>query len=416
MKAAIYSRYSSDQQRATSIEDQVRNCLRRVQAEGWTDSARFADAVITGSDANRPEYQRMLAAAMGGEFQVLLVDDLSRLARDSIEQEKSIRRLEFQGVRIIAVSDGYDSQSKARKVHRGFKGLMNEIFLDDLREKVHRGLEGQAIKGRWTGGRVYGYRLRPIVDETRRDAYGNPERIGTMLEVDAKQAPVVRWMFERYAEGASCGRIAAELNERGIPSPGSTWRRQVRRCGGWMASAVRQIIANQRYTGRQYWNRSQYLKDPDNGKDRRRARPESEWTVQQDESLRIISGDLFERSRIRTRASANSDERLRSGGRVKYLLSGLLVCEKCGANYVLHDVHSYACSSYRYGRACTNSVHVRRNAAEQKILAPVRDELLSPARVEKMAKEMERYYAEQVKARQAKATELPRELQDLTAR
>jgi hypothetical protein len=59
---------------------------------------------------------------------------------------RAIRRLEFSGLRIVATSDGYDSTSKARKVHRGFEGLMNEIFLDDLRERVHRGLAGQAMK------------------------------------------------------------------------------------------------------------------------------------------------------------------------------------------------------------------------------------------------------------------------------
>jgi DNA invertase Pin-like site-specific DNA recombinase len=53
-----------------------------------------------------------------------------------VEAERTIRRLEFNGIRIISTSDGYDSTSKARKVHRGFKGLMNEIFIDDLRERV----------------------------------------------------------------------------------------------------------------------------------------------------------------------------------------------------------------------------------------------------------------------------------------
>jgi hypothetical protein len=72
------------------------------------------------------------------------------------------------------------------------KGLMNEVFLDDLREKVHRGMEGQAIKGRWCGGRPYGLRLLPILDPTRRDAYGNPERVATVLEIDPVQAAVVK--------------------------------------------------------------------------------------------------------------------------------------------------------------------------------------------------------------------------------
>ncbi|EQD30603.1 protein containing Resolvase, partial [mine drainage metagenome] len=136
MKAALYARFSSDLQRATSIEDQLRNCRKRVELEGWVVVATYADAAMSGTDANRPQYRAMLEAAAGREFDVLIVDDLSRLTRDAVECERAIRRLEFIGLRIIATSDGYDSTRKARKVHRGFKGLMNEIFLDDLRERV----------------------------------------------------------------------------------------------------------------------------------------------------------------------------------------------------------------------------------------------------------------------------------------
>jgi len=154
MKAALYARFSTDLQRAASIEDQFRNCRKRAAVEGWTIVATFADAAMSGSDANRPRYRAMLEAAARREFDVLIVDDLSRLTRDSVECERAIRRLEFSGLRIVATSDGYDSTSKARKVHRGFKGLMNEIFLDDLRERVHRGLAGQAMKRYWCGGRT----------------------------------------------------------------------------------------------------------------------------------------------------------------------------------------------------------------------------------------------------------------------
>jgi DNA invertase Pin-like site-specific DNA recombinase len=102
MNAAIYARYSSENQRAASIEDQARNCRRRAEAEGWGVVREFADAAMSGSDSNRPQYQAMIAAAMRREFDVLLLDDLSRLTRDSVEQEQTIRRLEFQGLRIVA--------------------------------------------------------------------------------------------------------------------------------------------------------------------------------------------------------------------------------------------------------------------------------------------------------------------------
>ena len=419
MRATAYARYSSDQQRATSIDDQLRNCRKRAEAEGWEIIETFADAAVSGSDAKRPQYQKMLAAAGDGGFQVLLIDDLSRFARDSVEQERAIRRLEFQGVRIIAVSDGYDSLSKARKIHRGMKGLMNEVFLDDLRDKVHRGQEGQALKGFWLGGRPYGYRLRPVLDRSRLDAYGQPERVGTVLEVDPEQAPIVKEMFKRYSEGASCLTISRELNARGVASPGSTWRRKVRRCRGWMQSAVRSILKNPLYAGRQRWNASQYLRDPDTGKDRRRARPESEWKVRHDESLRLVSDELFDCVQARTRVSTKGDARLKSGGKAKFVLSGLLVCESCGSKYVMGDKTHYCCAGHWSGRACSNTTRVRRDAIEACLLrnddSPIGG-LLAPERVARMAAELEQLHAEHMHQSTARAAEVPKELRELTAR
>ncbi len=416
MKAALYARFSTDLQRAASIEDQFRNCRKRAEVEGWTIVATFADAAMSGSDANRPRYRAMLEAAARHEFDVLIVDDLSRLTRDAVECERAIRRLEFGGMRIIATSDGYDSTSKARKVHRGFKGLMNEIFLDDLRERVHRGLTGQAQKRYWCGGRPYGYRLRPVLDGSKLDVYGQPARIGTVLEIDQDQAAIVREIFTRFVDGASYLTIARELSARGIPSSGSTWKRKARRCKGWMSSAVRVILRNPLYCGRMRWNVSQFVRDPDSGKHQRRSRPRTDWVEHQDEALRIIPDELYEQAQARTRVAANGDKRLKSGGKARYLLSGLLVCNVCKAHYVIADARCYACSGHWRGGACSNHIRVRRDAIERVILGGVRRDLLAPERVERMAKEMFAAYAERVKEIAARVETLPRELQELDAR
>ena len=416
MKAVLYARFSTDLQRAASIEDQFRNCRKRAELEGWKIVATFADAAMSGSDANRPQYRAMMEAAARREFDVLIVDDLSRLTRDSVECERAIRRLEFGGLRIVATSDGCDSTSKARKVHRGFKGLMNEIFLDDLRERVHRGLAGQAMKHYWCGGRPYGYRLKPVLDALRLDVYGQPSRIGTVLEIDDDRAAIVREIFTRFAEGASCLAVARELNARGIPSSGSTWKRKTRRCKGWMASAVRVILRNPLYCGRMRWNVSQFVRDPDSGKHMRRRRPKAEWVEHRDEALRIIPDELYERAQARTRVAANSDKRLKSGGRAKYLLSGLLVCNVCKAHYVIADARSYACSGHWNGGACSNHIRVRRDAIERIILGGVRRDLLAPERVDRMAQEMRAAYAERMREIAARAETLSREIQELDAR
>lgn len=412
IRAAAYARYSSDNQRAASIEDQLRNCQRRADAEGWTIVATFADAAISGSDANRPEYQAMLAAAGRGEFDVLLVDDLSRLARDSVEQEKAIRRLEFQQVRVVSPSDGYDSTSKARKVHRGFKGLMNEIFLDDLAEKVHRGQEGQARKGFWNGGKPYGFRLRPILDPNQTDPYGQPLKIGTKLEVNPEQAAVVREIFSSFIAGKSYRTIAKELNARGIPSGGAAWKRRVRRCAGWTGSAVRVILTNPLYTGLVRWNTSQFVRDPDTGKHKRRPRPKHEWNEYRDESLRIVADETFRAAQERPRMRGLAQ--VRSGGRARYLLSGILYCD-CGAHFVMANERGYSCQGHREG-ACENKTWVRREAVEAAVLEPLRKELLAPDRVARMAREMQRAYVEHVTKLQKQATVAPKEIQAIDDR
>ena len=174
MRTVTYCRFSSDKQREASIEDQQRNCQKFAEREGWTITARYTDKAISGTKADRPEYQTMLADAKAVAFDVLLVDDLSRLSRDDVELKTTIRRFLYWGIRIVGVSDGFDSASKGYKIHAGVRGLINEIYLDDLREKTHRGMVGQVLKGNCAGGRTYGFRNVPIEDKSRKDEYGRP--------------------------------------------------------------------------------------------------------------------------------------------------------------------------------------------------------------------------------------------------
>lgn len=111
MIPASYSRFSTDKQRPSSIEDQRRAHVALCQREGWPAPIFYADEAVSGALplASRPGAAVMLADAMMGRFDVLLIEALDRLSRDLAEQERVVRRLEFAGVRIIGLSDGYDS-------------------------------------------------------------------------------------------------------------------------------------------------------------------------------------------------------------------------------------------------------------------------------------------------------------------
>jgi hypothetical protein len=103
------------------------------------------------------------------------------------------------------------------------------------------------------------------------------------------------------------------------------------------------MLRNPTYVRLLRWNTSDWVKDPTTHKRIRRARPESEWLQRQDESLRIIEQDLWDRVATRTRLTADSTVRLKCGGKSVHLMSGLMVCGHCGRNYVLDSAIHYRC-------------------------------------------------------------------------
>lgn len=218
MKAAIYTRYSTDKQRRTSTEDQARNCRAFAAREGMTITHTFSDEEVSGTTRARPGYNTMLQAAEKLAFDVLLVDDLSRLARDATEQGLTLKRLKFLEIRVVGVSEGYDSDAPGEKIHAAVKGLLNELYVDNIRFQTKRGLEGRALQGMSTGGRAYGYDSNPVIEKG--------QVVGHVLSINEEQAVVVRRIYRMFAEGLSPMAIAAKLNEEGVPSPrGGTWAR-----------------------------------------------------------------------------------------------------------------------------------------------------------------------------------------------
>lgn len=394
MRAAIYSRFSTDRQSESSIEDQVRICEEYASEAGMTVCERFADHGISGASiGNRPGYMKLREALLARRVDVVLVTDLSRLSRSTGDLNKEIDRFVARGIRVVGVQEGYDSARKGHKLQAGLSGIMGEAFRELVKERTYAALKTRAGACRPTGGKCYGY-----CD-------------GKVCETEAA---IVREIFERFAAGASCRSIAADLNARAVPSPGSTWKRSERRCAGWVGSCVRAILRNERYTGIIRWNTSEWIKDPDSGKRQRRPRPQTDWITHQVEALRIVSDDLYRRAQRRTRLA--DDERLRAGGKPRYLLSGLLTCAECGAHYVIAGPNSYACSSYVNGRACNNSLRVRRDQVERSLLEPIQEQLLAPERVIRMAREMQRLLADRARATSEHAATASTELRELDAR
>ena len=133
MLAAIYARYSSENQRPESIEDQVAACRRLAGQRGFTivEEHIYSDQAQSGARKDRPGLAALLSAAERGQFQVVLVDDLSRLARDNYLMLSVLAELHFAGARVVSVADGLDSHDEEATLGIQIRGIFNELQLRD---------------------------------------------------------------------------------------------------------------------------------------------------------------------------------------------------------------------------------------------------------------------------------------------
>lgn len=385
MRAAIYARYSSENQREVSIEDQSRICADRAARDGWTIIATYADREISAATPTlqRPGGRAMLTAA-GGDWDILIIEGLDRCWRDIVDQERTIRKLEFAGVRIVGASDGYDSRLEDRELQRGVRGLLNQQYLRDLGKKTHRGQTGQVLRGYHAGGMPYGY--RPVRDAD-----------GSKLQIDEAQAAHVRWIFARYAEGWSVQRIAFQLNQQRAPSP---------RGRSWAVSAIygspakgTGVLNNVLYAGRYIWNRSQWVKDPETGVRKRVERPEADWRIEQRPELRIIDEATWQAVRERIDRPRLTGGRGK-GARPSTLFGGLLTCGCCGGSMIAINRDLYGCAARKdRGPAVCSGITSPRDATDSRLLSVVRDDLLSDAALAAFQLELRTVIAERARAR-----------------
>ena len=375
LRAAIYARYSSDQQRATSIEDQFRICQELADHKGWKIAGSYRDAAVSGASMFlRNGIQSLLEDARQGLFDVVVAEALDRMSRDQADVAALYKHLQFSGVIIVTQAEG-----EINELHIGLKGTMNALFLKDLAEKTRRGLRGRVEKGGSGGGICYGYE---VVKSFGAD--GEPVRGGRRIKPD--EAEVVRRIFRDYADGASPRAIARVLNEDGISKPSGK---------PWTDSAIRGhqkrgtgIINNELYIGRLVWNRQRFIKNPDTGRRVSRINPPEEWTVAEVPELRIVEDSLWQAVKTEQGARTDKSAQVSSGKesanplsrmhRPRHLLSGLLECGVCGGPYSITQRDYYGCSKNKTSGTCSNGRGIKRVLLEERVLAGLKDRLMSP--------------------------------------
>jgi site-specific DNA recombinase len=381
MKVALYARYSSDNQRDASIEDQLRLCRIHAEKQGWTIVDSYTDRAISGASLLRPGIQELIHDATRGRFTIVLAEAMDRLSRDQEDIAGFFKRMAFAGVRIVTLSEG-----DVTHLHVGLKGTMNALFLKDLADKTRRGLRGRVEHGKSGGGLCFGY-------DVVKQLAANGEPIRGDRTINPAEAAVVCRIFSDYLSGKSSRTIAWELNKEGVPGPqGSQWGPST--IHGNPKRGVG-ILNNELYIGRLVWNRLRYLKDPDTGKRVSRLNPESEWIIQDVPELRIIDQDVWDavktqQQKLAYEAPAPGENTLNERRRPKHLFAGLMKCGCCGASYTLISRDLLGCAAARNKGTCNNRLNIRRDALEASVLSGLRTHLMEPGLFKEFCEEFTR--------------------------
>ena len=368
-RAAIYARYSDEEQRATSIDDQTRRARDHAIALGYEvpDDLVFADAAISGQAkalSKRVSYARLLKAWDNKSFDALVVDEVSRLARGPLELALLEERIDRTGVRLIT-TNGVDSNVPNWQFQYAVHGAAAAQFIRDTRHRVIRGMLGQLERGYMIAKPPFGYKSIREGDE---------KRGGTRWEIVEEQAIWVRQIFDWRRNGLSLGAIAQQLNQARLACP-----RKPRKNGTayWRPATVRQLLHHTIYKGEFVWNGSAYIK----AKNRRENKPLKEEITYERPHLQLVSYQVWNDCNRGTFSRTG-----RSGG--KNLFAGMVNCGDCGATMSVMTggtVHSLTCSqcgqARRVGMAgrMGGSVSI---AGVQQVILYVLKQLFSPEDIE----------------------------------
>ena len=376
MNIAAYCRVSTDKSdQLNSLETQKEFFLEYTKRTGDNLIKLYADEGISGTKIkNRMEFQRMLADAEKGLFDMVVVKDISRFARNTVDLLQSVRKLKSLGIETQFLTANMTSMGNSEFVLTIFGALAQEESANTSK-RIKFGKKMNAEKGR-VPNIVFGY------DKTIGDYFN--------LSINENEAMAIRQIFQWYTEeGYGGSKIANMLNERGI---------KTKRGNNWSQNSVCRILTNEIYTGK-IINGKEEIADFLTGQ--RKEKDESEWLVTIRPELRIIEDEVFDKAQDILKGRHDSFKMTHERQSNKYLFSTLIKCKECGWSFrrtVRQYKNTYVrwvCSGHngKGADSCPNAVTVD----EEELIQALQDyfqEILSKKKkvINYVIKEFQRVY------------------------
>ena len=376
MNIAAYCRVSTDKEdQLNSLETQKEFFLEYTKRTGDNLIKLYADEGISGTKIkNRKEFQRMLADAEKGLFDMVVVKDISRFARNTVDLLQSVRKLKSLGIETQFLTANMTSMGNSEFVLTIFGALAQEESANTSK-RIKFGKKMNAEKGR-VPNIVYGY------DKTIGDYFN--------LSINEEEAKVIRQMYKWYTEeGFGGAKIANMLNERGV---------KTKRGNNWSQNSVCRILTNEIYTGK-IINGKEEVSDFLTGQ--RKEKDESEWLVTIRPELRIIDDEIFDRAQEILKGRHDSFKMTHERQSNKHLFSTLIKCKDCGWSFrrtVRQYKNTYVrwvCSGHngRGADSCPNAITVDEEELIQVLQEYFQDVLSKKKKViDYVIKEFQRVY------------------------
>lgn len=405
-KAAVYCRLSQDDGsvgESGSIQTQRTLLTQYCKEQHISIADYYCDDGWSGTNFERPEFQRMLEDIESGKVNTVIVKDLSRFGREYAQMGMYIEHyFEQKNVRFISVTESIDSAKGLDNLVLPFTNVINSFYARQASTKTRAAHQARARIGMFMGSRApFGYQKDP------NDRHH--------LIVDPPAADVVRDIFRMFADGIGYVRMTKILREKGVLNPqayfnqnnpdyykSDYWRKPF----DWHASSIRTILENPVYLGKVVFGRSKTKGFFDK---RRVETDESEWIVVDNTHEALVTQELWDTVHQMMRAKRREN----ASGEVQPF-AGLVKCADCGSSlnasydkrkgrytgfscWVYKNYGKSRCTSHAIGWKTLNQLvleDIRRNAVEARRSAQDYMEMLVSLHTEKQKAEVDRYKRE----------------------
>ncbi|EOU2016657.1 recombinase family protein [Clostridium perfringens] len=405
---AIYCRVSTDEQAefGYSIDEQKRLLEEWCKANDYIIYKCYSDRGISGKNIkDRPALKELLSDAKAGKFDMVISWKINRVSRKLEDVLKIVNLLEKNNITFKSYSEPFETDTPAGRMQFQMMALIGEFERGTIAQNVKMGMIAKAKSGNWCGGRVLGYDLVP------NNSPEEEKKGKNKLEINKKEAEIVRFIFNEYSKGKGYKAITNKMNKLGY---------KTKKGNNFSVGSIRDILTNPVYIGEIRYNVRQNWSE----KRRRNINPNPIRVKGKHEA--IIDRELWDKVQLILESKKGKPSRIYDG---EYPLTGILRCPKCGAGMVIsrttntladgskNRIAYYCCGNWKNkGTGVCNSNTIRVDKANEYVFKRIEELVSNEAMVKAVVKNINKERKEKVKPAKRLLSDIDKELEKLDKR